>query len=408
MSNSLLNISMITKESLRILKNELGFSKRINREYDDQFAQSGAKIGATINIRKPVRFTVTDGAALNLQNIADQSVALVLDKQKHVGFQFSSKDMTLSIDEFGPRYLQPAIAALANKIDYDGMQMYKSVWNSVGVPGTTPATALVALAAGQKISEMAGPQGDRSLVINPAAQAAMVNGLSSIFNNSSQLQKQYEKGSMGLALGFDWMMDQNVGVSVTGNNNGDTLLVNTPSVISADGDTTLVIDGCGSSTTGEFQIGDIFTIGSVYAVNPQTKVSTGSLMQFVVTATCTSVGVDATVSFLPAFQSTGAYQNIDALPANNAAVTPVQKVSAEGVSTPQNLAFHKDAFILGMADLELPGGVEMASRAQDKDAGLSVRIVRAYDINNDQHPCRVDVIYGHKAVYPELACRIQG
>ncbi len=407
MSNSLLNISMITKESLRILKNQLGFAKGVNREYDDQFAVSGAKIGATLNIRKPPRFTVTDGPSLNLQNVADQSVALVLDTQKHVGFQFSSKDMTLAIDDFGKRYLEPAIAALANKIDLDGMAQYKNIWNTVGVPGTTPATALVALQAGQKLDENAAPMGDRSLVINPAAQAAMVNGLSSIFNQSKQLVDQYEKGYMGDALGFRWKMDQNVNTHVTGLTNGDTVLVNAPSVLCADGDTTLVVDGCGSNTK-EWNVGDVFTIGSVYAVNPQSKVSTGSLMQFVVTADCTSVGVDATIHFSPALQSTGAYQNISALPLDEAAVVTVQKSSAEGVSSPANLAYHKDAFVLGMADLELPGGVEMAARASDKDAGLSVRIVRAYDITNDQHPCRIDVIYGWKAVYPELACRIMG
>lgn len=407
MSQSLLNISMITKESLRILKNELGLARGVNRQYDDQFAVSGAKIGSTINIRKPSRFTVTDGAALNLQNISDQSVALVLDKQKHVGFQFSSKDMTLSIDEFGPRYLQPSIAAIANKIDYDIAGLYKKVWNCVGTPGTTPSTALIALQAGQKLDENAAPSGDRSLVINPAAQAAMVNGLASLFNNSKQLVGQYEKGSMGEALGFKWQMDQNINVHVTGDNYGDTILVNTTSA--ADGDTTLICDGFESATAGVLKEGDVFTIAAVYAVNPQSKVSTGSLMQFVCTADLTSSTVNGTIAFSPAFQSTGAYQNIDALPLDEAAITVVQKGSdTEGQSSPANLAFHKDAFVLGMADLELPGGVEMASRAQDKDAGLSVRIVRAYDINNDQHPCRVDVIYGVKAVYPELACRIMG
>lgn len=408
MSNSLLNISMITKESLRILKNELGFTKGVNRQYDDQFAVSGAKIGATINIRKPTRFTVTDGAALNLQNVADQSVALVLDKQKHVGFQFSSKDLTLNIDDFSARYLKPAIAAIANKIDYDGLALYKKVWNCVGTPGTTPATMLLALQAGQKLDENGCPMdGNRSLVLNPAAQAAMVDGLKGVFNNSQQTVDQYEKGKMGEALGFTWKMDQNVNTHVTGDNYGDTITVNTSSA--ADGDTTLILAGLESATAGVFKEGDVFTIAAVYAVNPQSKVSTGSLMQFVVTADLTSSGTAGTVAFSPAFQSTGAYQNIDALPLTSAAITPVQKGSdSEGTSSPANMAYHKDAFVLGMADLELPGGVSMAAKASDSDSGLSLRIVRAYDISNDQNPCRLDVIYGWKAVYPELACRIMG
>ena len=152
MSNSLLTISMITKEALMELKNQLTFAASVNREYDSKFAESGAKIGSVINIRKPCRFSVTDGAALNIQDVADQSVALTLDTQQHVGFQFSSKDMTLSIDEFNARYIKPAVTALANKIDYNGLQQYKNVWNSVGTPGTQPTTVNAALLAGQKLN----------------------------------------------------------------------------------------------------------------------------------------------------------------------------------------------------------------------------------------------------------------
>lgn len=407
MSNSLLNISMITKESLRILKNELGFAKGVNRQYDNQFAKSGAKIGSVINIRKPVRYEVTDGASLNLQNQSDQSEALTLDSQKHVGFQFSSKEMALNIDEFSDRYIKPAIAALANKIDYDGLGLYTNVWNTVGTPGTTPATLALALSAGQKLDENACPMdGQRSIVLNPAGQAGMVDGLKALFQSSEQIKQQYEKGLMGVAAGFKWKMDQNVRIHTTGAANGDSPLID--DTTAADGDTSIHMDAFGNSTT-VLKEGDVFTIDGVYAVNPQSRQSTGSLMQFVVQADVTSDGGgDADVTFLPALQSTGQYQNISALPANDAAVTVVGASVSDSVVTPVNLAYHKDAFVLGMADLPLPGGVDMAARASDPDSGLSVRIVKAYDINNDTFPCRIDVLYGWKAVYPELACRIQG
>jgi len=407
MSNTLLNISMITRESLRILKNELGFAKGVNRQYDDQFAQNGAKIGSVINIRKPVRFTVTDGAALNIQDVTDQSVPLTLSNQKHVAFQFTSKDLALSIDEFSKRYIQPAVVALANKIDYDGLGLYSSVWNSVGVPGTTPNTALLMLQAMQKLDENAAPMdGERSICLNPAAQASMVDALKGLFQSSEKIKEQYEKGRMGEAFGATFKMDQNVQSFTTGDNYGDTILVNDTGA--ADGDTDLVLDGCEASAV-VFNVGDVFTIAGVYAVNPQSRQSTGSLMQFVVTQTTTADGSgNATVTYSPALQSTGQYQNISALPADDAAITPVQSASTDGVVTPQNMAYHRDAFVLGMADLPLPGGVDKAARASDPDAGLSVRIVRAYDINNDVFPCRLDILYGWAAVYPELACRIFG
>lgn len=402
MSNTLLNISMITKESLRVLKNELGFAKNVNRQYDSQFSKSGAKIGSVLNIRKPVKFTVTDGPSLNLQNQTDQSVALTVDQQKHVAFQFSSKEMALSIDEFSSRYIQPAVAALANKIDFDGLALYKDVYNAVGTPGTTPSTLAVALGANRKLSDSGCPvDGLRSAILNPAAEAGMIDGLKGLFHSGEQLKAQYEKGMMGVAAGFKWKMDQNVNVHVTGAQGGAGLVNG-----ASQSGNSLVTDGWSNSITGLLKEGDIFTIENVYAVNPQSRQSTGALQQFVVTADVNSDGSgNATISISPAITTSGAYQTVNSAPANNAAITVL---GAASTSTPANLAYHKDAFCLGMADLPLPGGVDMASRASDPDSGLSIRIVKAYDINNDTFPCRLDVLYGWQTLYPELACRIMG
>lgn len=402
MGNTLLDISMITKESLRILKNELGFTKGVNRQYDNQFAQSGAKIGSVINIRKPVRYTVTDGAALNIQDVTDQSVALTLDKQKHVGFQFSSKDMTLSIDEFGARYIKPAVAALANKIDFDGLSQYQKVYNQVGAAGTVPNTALVYLQAGQKMSEFAAPvDANRSVVINPAAQASTVDALKGLFQSSEKIAEQYDKGMMGEGLGFKFKMDQNVNIQTVGPLGGSPQVDGTGDSLSG---SSISTKGWTSSAAARLNVGDVFTIGAVNAVNPQTRMSTGSLQQFVVTAAFSSNSSGkGDVSISPAIIVSGQYQTVDALPIDGATITVT---GSANTSYAQNLAYHKDAFVLGMADLELPGGVEMADRARDPDAGLALRIVRAYDINSDNHPCRIDVLYGWQTVYPELACRI--
>lgn len=411
MSNTLLTISMITKESLMQLKSQLSFSAKVNRQYDDQFAQSGAKIGSVINIRKPVRFDVTTGPALNIQNVADQYSALTLDTQQHVDFQFSSKDLTLSVDEFSERYIKPAVTALANKIDATGAAQYVNVPSAVGTPGTLPTTVQPALQVGQKLDENGAPVDDlRSLIVTPSMQTAVVYSAAALFNDQKELANQYRRGRMGRALGFEWGMDQNMPTHSTGAIDG-TPLINDPSGNIADGDTTIPIDGSSTaSITGAYKAGDVITIDGVYAVNPQSKVSTGSLKQFVVTADVNfASNKNDAVPISPALILTGPYQNISALPANDAAVylfgaatTYRNKVS------PTSMGFHRDAFVLGMADLQLPGGVDMAARAVDPDAGLSIRIVRAYDINNDVFPCRLDVLYGWKCVYPELACRLQG
>lgn len=405
MANTLLNIDMIVREALAELKGQLAFTAGVNRNYDDRFAQDGAKIGDAIRIRKPVRHQVNSGAALSLNDVADQSVTLTLDQQKHVDFQFSSKDMTLNIEEFKERYLKTAITALANQIDADGCALYKDIPSSVGTPEAGISSMTTALEAGQKLSENGAPvDGMRSMVVNPAGEVAFLSSGLTLFNHQGELGKQYKQGRMGTAAGFNWGMDQSIASHTVG------AVVGTPLIngATADGASTLVLDGITGSITGCYKKGDVITLAGVYAVHPQTKQSTGQLKQFVVTAdTDSSSGAIASLPISPAIRSTGAYQNVDALPADNAPVNLFGSPAAHaGKVSAANLAYHKDAFVLGMADLVLPGGTDMAARAVDPDAGLSIRIVRDYDINNDRFPCRLDVLYGWKTIYEELACRV--
>jgi hypothetical protein len=400
MSNSLLNISMITKESLRVLKNELGFTKGVNRQYDDQFARSGAKIGSVINIRKPTRFTVSTGAALSLQDVADQYSALTLDTQAHVDFSFSSKELTLNIDEFSKRYVKPAVAELANYVDFTGTALYKQVYNATGTPGTTPNAFSFLTDAATKLSNFGTPvDSDRNMVLNPAASGSLADALKGLFQSQERIKEQYEKGLMGMAAGFNIKMDQNV-QQFTNATFAGTPLVNGASQTGS----TLVSDGWSSGAT-TLKEGTIFTIANVYAVNPKNRQSTGQLQQFVVTADISDTSGAISIPISPSITLTGAYQTVNALPADNAAITVL---GSTATAYPQNLAYHKDAFVLGCADLDLPGGTDMAARATDPDSGLSLRIVRAYDISNDTFPCRIDILYGWKCVYPELACRIYG
>lgn len=406
--NSLLTISMITKESARILRNNLGFAKSVNRQYDDSFARSGAKIGSVINIRKPVRYTTTVGPALQLQDIVDQSVALTLNVQAHVDFQFSSKDLELSVDEFGGRYLKPAVNALCNKIDYDGLSLVNtSVANFVGTVQVTPATALIFLQARQKLMENACPVDENiTACINPAAESAIVDGLKGLFQSSERIKEQYEKGMMGQGLGMMFKMDQNIQAHVVGNQVG----VGISSCATAQTGANIITNNWTATVTNLLLPGDIITFAGTNAVNPVSFADTGALKQFVVqSAVSTNGGGFATVNVSPAIVTSGQYQNVTAGVANSSAILTFGQASSNAnKATPNNIIFHKDAFVLGMADLPLPGGVDMADRASDPESGISLRVVRAYDVVNDIWPTRMDVLYGWQAIYPELACRLQG
>jgi hypothetical protein len=400
MANTNLTISTITKEALSILVNNLSFASNVTRTYEDKFAVEGAKVGTTINIRKPVRFTVNSGQALNLQDVTETQVPLTINNQKHVDFQFSAADLALTIDDFSKRYLNPAIAALANQIDADGTALYKKVFNYVGVPGTTPTAILTYLQAGAKLQEEACPPDNLAMVVTPTMQAYAVDTAKAIFNPSGELSKQYTKGRMGTALGFNWYMDQNMPTHTVGTC-AVAALVNGASQTGSAG----MI--CDAATSMALKEGDIVQFAGVYAVNPQSRVSTGALKNFVVTADATAVVADLTFYFDPIMVTTGPSQNVTNLPADNAAVTVFGSAAAYSAKvSPLGMAFHRDAFTLATVDLPLPRGIDMAARAADKDLGISLRIVRDYSIDTDQFPCRIDVLYGWACLRPESACRV--
>ena len=398
MSNSILTIDMITRKALEILENSLVLTRTVNRQYDDSFAVEGAKIGSTLRIRLPDRALVTDGAALQVQDDNEQYTTLAVTSQKHIGVNFTTAELTMQLDDFAERVLKPRISQLASSIDADVANSFKYIGNSVGTPGTTPATSLVLLQAQQKLNENAAVMQPRYATVNPAANAALIEGMKGLFNPVSAISKQFKNGMFGEGiLGYDELnMSQSIKQFTTGSRTG-TVTVN--ATVTAEGSTTVVLTGLGSTVV---KAGDVFTIGSVFAVNPQTRESTGSLYQFVALADVTA-STTASVT-VPAMYSAGqALATVDALPVSGAAVT---FLGAASTQYPQNLIYHRDAISFATADLLLPQGVDMASRQVHN--GISLRVVRQYDINNDRLPCRIDVLYGYSVIRPQMAVRLWG
>jgi predicted pyridoxine 5'-phosphate oxidase superfamily flavin-nucleotide-binding protein len=399
MSNSLLTIDMITRKSLEILENNLVITRNVNRQYDDSFAVEGAKIGSTLRIRLPDRALVTDGAALQVQDDNEQFTTLTVSSQKHIGINFTSAELTMQLDDFAERVLKPRISQLASTVDADVANAYRLVGNSVGTPGVAPATALVLLQAQQKLNENAATMSPRYATVNPAANAALVNGLAGFFNPTDVISRQFKNGMMGeQVLGYEEVnMSQSIKVHTCGTRAATGTV--TAAAVTAEGATTLTLT-VGSGET--INPGDVFTIAGCFAANPQTRESTGSLFQFVAISSST-VTTTATVTVAPIYSSGNALCTVVSLPASGQAVV---FVGAAGGSFPQNLVYHRDAIAFATADLLLPQGVDMASRAVHN--GISLRVVRQYDINNDRMPCRVDVLYGFNTIRPQMACRIFG
>ena len=402
MANSILTIDMITRKSLEILENNLVISRNVNRQYDDSFAVEGAKIGSTLRIRLPDRALVTDGAALQVQDDNEQFTTLTVASQKHIGVNFTSAELTMQLDDFAERVLKPRVSQLASSVDADVATAYKGIYNSVGTPGTTPSTSLVLLQAQQKLNEFATPMNPRYATVNPAANAGLVEGLKGLFNPTGTISRQFKNGMMGEGvLGLDEInMSQSIVQHTTGVTPTAPIVA---TAVTTEGSTSLAISFTSGSPT--FKIGDVFTIAGVYAVNPQTRQSTGALQQFVVTADVTvSSTTTATLTVQPPiFTPANALATVDSFPAASAVLT---FLGGSATTYPQNLIYHKDAITLATADLLLPQGVDMASRQVHN--GISLRIVRQYDINNDRMPCRIDVLYGFNAVRPVTAVRMWG
>jgi hypothetical protein len=376
MANTLLTISMITNEAAMVLGNNIVLAKCVNRDYDQDFGVVGAKIGQTINIRRPVRPVTRTGPVVDIQSAVETYSPLVFSDPIGVDYAFTSYEMTFSIDDFSNRFIKPAMVAIANQVDKVGFDLMNKVYNLVGTPGTplTTSTARDAvLAAAAKLYDNLAPVDDGNLhFINGSQFNAVLSGSNAaLFNPQKEISDIYVKGFQGDFGGFRHYMDQLVQGHTNGTYGG-TPLVNGGGQTGA----SLVTDGW-TPTTTSLNVGDVFTIAGVFMVNGQTRQNTGILQQFTVTAqTVTSGGGASTIAISPAIVISGGFQNVTNAPADNAAIT-VAGASQDFYN--QSLGFHKDAFMLANKELVLPVGVERAMYGKDPQSNVGIRVVQQYD-----------------------------
>ena len=405
-NNTLLTIDMVTRESLRVLHGTSAFVKTVNKQYDPAFARSGAKIGDTLRVRLPAQYTVSTSAVMDVQDTVEQSVSLPITQRAVVSMNFTSKEMALDLDDFSDTIIKPAMSVLAAHIDYTCLSMTLDVANSVGTPGTTPASINVWSDAMAKLDDSLAPRdGNRFVLASPTAMAKTMQGEKGLFNPSGAIADQYRNGMMYDAIGARWMMDQNLRNLTTGTNTNRTTTCDLAASVTT-GDTTLSIDGL-SGATVTITEGEVFTIAACYDVNAETKQSLTNLKQFVVTATSTGSG--SAITNLPISptiygSASGGLQNVSVLPSSGDDLVFYGTTTA--TVYPQNLVYHRDAFTFATADLPMPRAAQMASR-QVMD-GISMRIWQGDDIINDSFPIRCDVLYGFVATRPQLACRVWG
>jgi len=391
MPNALLTPQIITREALRVLHQKANFIGSINRQYDSRFAKSGAKIGASLDIRLPNEYVVRDGATMVPQDTVENKVQLNVTTQKGVDLNFTAVDLTMSLDDFSSRIIEPAVSVLAANIEADALTMANDVYNVVNNIGSTLNMRQMLLAK-KLLTDSLAPSGTRNLLMNTQDTVDAIDNLKGLFQDSTQIAKQYREGVLGTTAGFGDIMENTIlGGSATG-----TAAAATGYTVSGANQTgTSIAITAGTAT---FKKGDVITLG-INRVHPETKVDTGNLQTFVVTADF--AGGAGSLQIAPAIITTGGRKNVTASPGNAAAVAKIGGASA--VYRP-SLAFHKDAFTFATADLVMPDGVDW--KARETFDGISMRMVRQYNISNDTFPCRLDVLYGYKTLRAQLAARI--
>lgn len=390
MSNTLSKADLILKEIGRRFDNKVPFLGAMTRSYDDTYKAYGAKGGESLRIQKPSKYTVGEGKTLVEQGINETSVTLTKATQLNIGLRISSKEMSLDIENLSPLHLEPAAAAMASKVERSiASTVYKQVWNAVTLPATSIDKDDI-IGASTKLNQMEA-SGKRYGIITPKANGQLVSGNATLFNPQQSISRQYMEGEIGTAYGFDMAWSNNLPAHTTGDYNGAHVVDGA----SQTGSTLTVKTGTGAPTAG-----DVFTIAGVYGLNPVTLESTGELQQFVVGAGATSTSWPIT----PALSVSGSSATVTALPADDAVITELGTASTV---YPQNLFFTEQAFAFGVADLELPQVSKFESRLVTK-GGMSMRLIKDYQISNDDCIYRLDCLFGIVTVSPEFACRVYG
>jgi len=390
MANTLITPGVIAKEALMQLENNMVMGNLVHRAYKKEFV----KIGSTVSIRKPVKFVASDGATRVNQNVSESTTSIVIDKRKHVSWKFSSEELTLTVKDYSERYVKPAMIALSNVVDSDLCSLYKKIAAMVGTAGSTPSSFATSVQlVGTSMDDHAVPRDGRKLVLNPDGYWTMLGGQTGLYQSSSMVEGAYRNARLGIIGGYEIFQDQNIKTHTRGTADVGT-------VAGADQiGSTVNLAAMGISST--WKEGDFLTMAGCYDVNPISGEALDYLKAFVITADATSAAAEtATVSIYPSIIITGAYKTCSAAPTNGGVATVF---TANSVN---NLAFVKQAFALVMVPLEMPDGA--AFKARESHSGMSVRVIKSYDVDTDDDIIRLDIMYGVKAIYPELAVRLLG
>lgn len=398
-------VGVIAKLAAGTLVDNLQFCRTIDKADKSDFdGKNGYKAGDTIQVNVPALFTPGTNMDItsSIQAISETRVPLALDIIQSIGVDVDSRELAyqVGLESLYNRVIKPAVQGIAQGVESICLtRAMIATYNIVGTAGATAFDTSTVLSSRQKLSEFLAPQADRSILLTPAAEVSAVNARKGFMNAPGEVSKQYISGSMGKADGYDYYSNNLLPLLINGTATGSHTVTTT---VSTQGQATLAITGTGSQT---LVAGQTFTVAGVNAVHPQTKADLGYLQQFVITANATASSGAYTVSVSPAMYTTGSLQNITAFPASSAVVTlGAGTGNTASAGNRQNLAYHRNAFRMVSVPLVMPEAVEMA--AQESFEGVSVAVIRAFNVVTRAMITRIDFLGGFCAPRPQWACRL--
>ena len=409
-ANTLLTISMISRDAAMVLGNTLDLAKRVNRDFDSDFGVKSAQIGQTINVRRPIRPTVRTGSVVDIQAITETYSPLSFTNPVGTDYALTSQELTFSVEDYFDKVVEPSVTRIASEIESQGQALIGKFYGAVGTPGTAltggaSGTALPAITkALALLNKNLAPNesGRKTLLNDPDFNGVLATSNLTYFHPGAEVSKMYTSGYQGDFSSFRVFMNQLVQSHTNGTYGGTPVVASTvPSNSTWGTSSTLSTSGWSSGAT-TLNAGDIFTIAGVYMVNAQTKQTIATLQQFVVVNQVSDTAGAITMTISPAVVTTGGFQNVSRAPASGDAITVL---GASGVTTQNALAFDKDAIMLATKEL-MPYSVGLGKTTTDDQTKIPVRVQQMPDIRTNQEILRFDVMTAWATLYDQLGVRI--
>lgn len=399
---------------LALLKNELVFTKKCSSQFDKEFTGK-PKRGGLVKAKRMPEFNVRRGRVADVQDVLEGEVSIRLSEQMGVDYKFNSWEAATSLDSLLlDRALASAMAQLAQEVDtYAWETAYKGTYSVAGTAGQLINSATDFFEGPKRLAKMSVPATDRHSVLSVDDGYALAGFFTGGAAFQSDMSKAaVERARIPMIADVDAVWSQTISDHTNGTWAGGAQIKGANqnvqySEVLTTYTQTLLIDDLSDGAT--IKKGDKFTIANVYAVNRRTKAKQSYLQQFTVvsvdatfsTSGSSEIEIEITPPIIapPGAGLVDAYQTVDSVPADDAALTII--ASGSGSWTP-NLCFHRDAYALVHVDLERPHNGEYEI-VRDPDTGISLRYWRYSDGKNDEHNHRFDLICGANVIDPRLA-----